>query len=135
MYEYTIKSNGKTQLHTSTMTLQRDVLQHAIDELHRLRDGGTFPDVVTLTITTRTPPVDENDDLIEYCDICDAPATEICDTCGASICNDHVVTTGHCAVIDGVNIPYTYCRNAFCVHGIRRNARGAIVTNGKSNNV
>lgn len=57
----------------------------------------------------------END---ETCDYCDNRATEICDTCGALLCNDHVVMGGT-VVVGGVNISYTYCRKFACVNGMR----------------
>jgi hypothetical protein len=57
----------------------------------------------------------ENDERCEYGN-CDNVATEICDTCGALLCNDHMII-GDTVDVDGVNIPYIYCRKFACING------------------
>ena len=70
-------------------------------------------DVITNTDDCAVCP--DNVDLIERCEYgqCDKRATEICDTCGAVLCNDHVII-GDTVMVDGVAIPYTYCRKFAC---------------------
>lgn len=55
---------------------------------------------------------------VERCAYCDNVAIEICDTCGVSLCNDHVIV-GNMVTVGDVNIPYTYCRNFACIDGKR----------------
>ena len=57
---------------------------------------------------------------VEYCEYgnCDRVASEICDTCGALLCDKHVIV-GNVDPTTGIH--YTYCRKFACIPYIMGN--------------